>query len=131
MKMKITKKNLINFLGIDYITALKIMEVIRSNEDTLREKYSEAERRYRECYNHPGIVDLKMNVLNKLIDGCGVEAINHPDDYRGDNSVEYVNMGDTYESTICHDNRTGKFLISCWGDFFESDPERFCDDWND
>jgi hypothetical protein len=101
------------------------MHVICCDEDTLLERYDEANRRLRECYNHPGLTDLKMNVLNSLIEGYGVEAIIHPDDYSGSNAVEYVNMGDTYTSTICHDNSTGEFTINCWGDFVETDPERF------
>lgn len=37
----------------------------------------------------------------------------------GDLLVEYVNMGDTYASTIYYWHLTGRFYVGSWGDFVE------------
>lgn len=76
--------------------------------------------------------DIRMNRINKLLGGCGVEALRGEwsNGYWGDVVATYINFGDSYDTTIiclC----TGasrwdcRFFISCYGDFVERYGERF------
>lgn len=57
-----------------------------------------------------------------MLDGCGVEYL-VPDD--GTQPVAYVNMGDTYNTTLLFDHEKNRFLIGSWGDIVEAQPRRF------
>jgi hypothetical protein len=35
--------------------------------------------------------------------------------------LDYVNMGDTYDTTLIFDHRKGRFIVSSWGDIVERD----------
>jgi hypothetical protein len=67
-----------------------------------------------------------MEAANVLLEGYGVEAILDPetrDTYRCHALMEYVNMGDTYTSTLMM-HRSGSVTIGCWGDWVESMERR-------
>lgn len=69
-----------------------------------------------------------MDKINTLIGGHGVEVIRSPDaydNYYGDAVAEYVNTGDTYNATVVHDIRTGKFLLTTMGDYVEKNEKRY------
>lgn len=51
--------------------------------------------------------------------GYGVESIRHDLTAR---SIEYVNLGDTYDTTICRID--GRYVITSWGAWFESEDAR-------
>ncbi len=64
-----------------------------------------------------------LEEVNKLIDGHGVEALrdeNAWDNYYGDTIATYVNMGDTYETTLLYDVREHEFHVTSWGDWYEA-----------
>jgi protein-L-isoaspartate O-methyltransferase len=68
-------------------------------------------------------VDDIMETANKLLDGYGVELLT---DERGDWSsyygygvILYVNLGDTYETTLVYDIKKTTFLVTSWGDFYD------------
>lgn len=72
---------------------------------------------------------------SELIGGHGVEALTLADG----SELLYVNMGDTYDSTLCHVAGRG-FFVSSWGDVYEeADREReeqegerrcaYCSEW--
>jgi len=64
-----------------------------------------------------------LEEVNKLIDGHGVEALrdeNAQDSYYGDTIATYVNMGDTYETTLLYDVREHTFHVTSWGDWYEA-----------
>ena len=67
---------------------------------------------------------IKLEALNELLHGCGVEVITHEliyvDSYYGNIVGSYVNFGDTYVDTILLDHINGKWKITSCGDFFES-----------
>jgi len=72
-------------------------------------------------------VDTKLEYCNQYLNGYGIEPItgeftwvNH---YYQNIIALYVNLGDTYTTTIVYDTERGKFLISSWGDFYESSNE--------
>jgi hypothetical protein len=77
-----------------------------------------------ENYCHRPIACLEE--LNPVLDGCGIEYIaDVADDQHDCHGLEYINMGDTYDSTFIYDHRTGRLFISCWGDEVEKNYRRF------
>lgn len=74
----------------------------------------------------------RMDLINDLLGGHGVEAIrsdNWFNGYWGDVCATYINFGDTYDATIiCQ--RTGRseyecrLFISSWGDFVERNSKK-------
>jgi len=64
--------------------------------------------------SHSDTVDEAMNLANEILDGSGVESLfpNHP------GQGLYVNMGDTYATTILWEPDYGAY-IGCWGDVVE------------
>ena len=58
--------------------------------------------------------------FNKVMHGFGIEevlSISHENDF------EYVNMGDSYNYTIC--DYKGKLRITTWGDIVENNMDDF------
>lgn len=67
--------------------------------------------------------DKVLEEVNRLIDGHGVEPIrdeNANDRYYGDVVALYVNMGDTYETTLLYDTGEHEFHVTSWGDWYEA-----------
>ena len=62
-----------------------------------------------------------MRKANELLEGHGVEAI----DGSYGAPLYYVNMGDTYDTTLMYDAEEDEYLIGSWGDIVENDPDRF------
>lgn len=52
--------------------------------------------------------------IDAILKGCGVEYIDGNGDWP---SISYVNMGDTYDTTVMFVN--GRFRIGSWGDIVE------------
>ena len=98
--------------GTDRPTARKIKAVFTMNRAALY-VYETARTRTRGCYNPPGITDLRLTVINGLLETFGVEGIET--DHFG--WLEYCNAGNTYTTTICHFD--GHFVVSSWGDLIE------------
>jgi hypothetical protein len=57
-----------------------------------------------------------MTALNEILDGFGDEAIT---DRNGIPVAEYVNMGDTYTTTLVRKIDTGTIMITSFGDYAE------------
>lgn len=68
-----------------------------------------------------GRADDKMEKINSLLDGYGVEVI------RGDSYAvaEYINMGDTYNTTLLYDVNEDEFYVTTWGDWVEAFSEMY------
>jgi hypothetical protein len=79
--------------------------------------FSSVERWVNKCYHKPRKDDRRLEALNQLLEGHGTEGIT-PD---GECSpkMAYVNMGDTYITTVIHDLERDEFLLGCWGDWLE------------
>ena len=61
-----------------------------------------------------------MEEANVIIDGHGVEYIRHKkDSSKFAFGIEYVNMGDTYRTTLLFDHAVGSFKVGSWGDIVE------------
>lgn len=70
----------------------------------------------------PNDYDVILEAANEILGGTGVEALPCPncwDSYVGDSCALYVNMGDTYKSTVLFDIGEASFKILSWGDFLE------------
>jgi hypothetical protein len=63
-----------------------------------------------------------LQAADKLMDGNGVERISGVG-----GGLMYVNMGDTYDTTLIYDYKTNRFVVSSWGDIVERQPRRFAD----
>lgn len=75
------------------------------------------DRWVRKCYNEPAAHEQILEAINELIGGYGVEAVF--DDIDPDSpAMSYVNMGDTYRTTILYDD--SGYHISTMGDWIES-----------
>lgn len=75
-----------------------------------------ASRMFEACYFRPSLQSVKLEAINDLMEGCGVEYI--PDGSNKQSpAIEYVNVGDTYSATIMRTR--GRYVVGCWGDIVE------------
>ena len=65
-------------------------------------------------------IDRAMHEANSILDGHGVESLDVETRRGGRLFAEYVNMGDTYVSTLIYDHHADRFRITSWGDLLES-----------
>ena len=75
-----------------------------------------APRFFGACYHRPSLQSVKLEAINELMDGCGVEYIAAGRNRRSP-SIEYINVGDTYLDTIMWTR--GRYVVGCWGDIVE------------
>lgn len=64
----------------------------------------------------------KLYAVDELIEGFGVEAIStlgEFDSYWGDTVSEYINVGDTYVTTVLYDYSEKEWCLTSWGDWYE------------
>lgn len=67
--------------------------------------------------------DKVLEEVDRLVAGNGVEPVrdeNANDRYYGDVVALYVNMGDTYETTLLYDTVEHEFHVTSWGDWYEA-----------
>jgi hypothetical protein len=103
---------------------LPSIKTISSNFPDLSKEDVKKVRQLLEKYYYRPIVCLQK--INKVIEGHGLEYIaDVEDDGINFNGVEYVNMGDSYASTICYDRSSGRMFISCWEDVVVKNLKRF------
>lgn len=81
----------------------------------------------RSCYNNPYAmqicqVTMALHAINDLVGGYGVEGLGpgRSGDYAP--SYEYINMGDTYETTLVYRRSTDNLYIGNWGAIAERHP---------
>ena len=106
---------------INLMQAKLVIKVIFGQ--TKLEAFRSVEKWIAQCFNKPSELEMKMEALNELIDGFGVEAVNHEsnwDRYWGNAIALYVNTGDTYSPTILYSIEDKQFELTTWGDFYES-----------
>lgn len=100
--------------NISYVRACKISIILNTNK-----KHTED---YIKRFNviHPYYLKAdKKLVVDKLLEGFGVEALNEPfTNSSNDLFAEYINMGDSYSTTIIF-HIDGSYEISSWADVVE------------
>lgn len=71
-------------------------------------------------------INEELQIISQMLGGHGVEAIRGDefDSYWGDTVAVYVNMGDTYTTTVLFDVDKGKFEITSYGDWIEREERR-------
>ena len=72
-------------------------------------------------------IDDALDFANAMLGGHGVEAVRGRwhDRYYMDIVGLYVNMGETYDTTILFDTVQGKFKLMSLGDWVESKDEEY------
>ena len=118
-------KSLQQINGIDRDKAKAIRAVLRlGRSEALR--YESASRLENHSYNPQATHTLKLEACNEIIGGYGVEGTEYPAGYWANcqappKYVEYINMGDTYEITLCRVVIRGKvsYRVSDWGTIVE------------
>jgi hypothetical protein len=123
--MAFTIQRLMDSLSISEEEAADVIAIVRGNIDPLEDdRFKKTQEWAKSCHNPPRKLDVKLEALNELLCGCGVEGLEHPtiyvDRYNGHFVASYVNFGDTYACTILHDNLANRFRLTSWGDFYES-----------
>lgn len=80
-------------------------------------KFTGTRHWYRACHGRPGLMLVKMYMLNDLLEGHGVEGQSAGTNAKSP-QFKYVNMGDTYDMTIMYIYGRG-FKVSDWGTIVE------------
>jgi len=75
-----------------------------------------------QCYNPPSWQEQVERALNEVLDGWGIEAIWGVEDELWPIAV-YINMGDTYNTTLLYDYRSQTWRVTTWGDFVEKNEK--------
>ena len=109
--------NVYNLILIDLITNKQL------NPKILK-RFESVEKWVNQCFNPPSDTELELYALNELLEGHGVEAIYmetvYVDSYWNNCIGEYINMGDTYLTTIVYDTINQSYHLTSWGDFYEA-----------
>ena len=74
-----------------------------------------ASRMVGSCYHRPSL-PVKLEAINGIMDGCGVEYIPAGRNRRSP-AITYVNVGDPYLTTLMWVR--GRYVVGCWGDIVE------------
>lgn len=65
-----------------------------------------------------------LQFANEVMGGHGVEGIT----YANEHIAEYVNMGDTYATTLVYHVPEGEFYVTSWGDVYEEFEKKVHED---
>ena len=98
--------------------------------------FESVQQRHKECYHSPDRIDCILTACNELIDGHGTESIEvsselFQDRYYWNSIGIYVNLGDTYITTIIYNTVDQLFEITNWGDYYQSMSDRLKEELNE
>lgn len=138
MRAPSEKALLASFRDLDRKQAKLIRSFAKAEDDPeklekLVEKVPATEAYVRQMYHSPydsGIwrVTVALHAINDIVGGYGVEGLGpgRSGDYAP--PYEYINMGDTYATTLIYDRDADRLYIGDWGTIVEQeDPEG---EWN-
>lgn len=110
--VKTIKDKLGRYLSDPDKQAKEIRGIIRG--DISPENYESVKNWLSKSYNRPSLPELKMEALNEILEGHGIEA-----EFSSGTRpwIEWVNMGDMYTPTVYR--LKGKWRIGAVGDVFE------------
>lgn len=86
--------------------------------------FPKTQRWLRGQHSDPSLVETKLEAADELLEGFGVECAGEVD-MRDGPPLEYVNMGDTYDLTLCRFN--GSWRVCSMGDIVERHERLFRD----
>ena len=102
--------------------AEEIIGLVKGSRDP--EDYISVESWVRQCYNKPSREEMVMCAFNEILEGYGIEAIRDEnvwiDGFHMDIVAVYVNMGDSYTTTILLDHEENEYVVTSYGDWVES-----------
>jgi hypothetical protein len=115
------KSEFVENLGVPMRDAAELSRITRRFVDS-----AEAEEYFRTYPDEDGVTPTSDEVLvraNEILRGFGVESARcegcQVNRYYYDAVLLYVNMGDTYSTTLLYDTDRQKFSIGSWGDWIE------------
>src|SRR5208283_3686670 len=118
-------KSLQRINGVDRNKAKEIRAVLTIGQSRALQ-YESARKLQNHSYNPQAASTLKLEACNEIIGGYGVEAAEYPEGCWANcqnppKSVEYINLGDTYETTLCRVVIRGKvsYRVTDWGTVVE------------
>jgi len=93
--------------------ARELRELLEKKRKT--REYASVQELIKQSYREPFYYDRLMCAANEICNTCGVES------FRAKNGDywEYLNAGDTYTPTLLLNRRTGRLIVSSWGDVVE------------
>mgnify|MGYP001079359508 CR=1 FL=1 len=128
----IAKEVLMEVWQVDSKQIELIFKVINRKVDL--SQFESVNRLRSQCFNPPDILNEKMEALNELIDGFGIESSRmegyYKNHYWSDCIGLYVNQGESYAITIIYDIVNDRFEFTSWGDWIEA-IEQYLIDLND
>jgi hypothetical protein len=126
------KDQLIECWQIDSEKLKLIYKVINGSIDL--DQFKSVNHMRKQCYNPPNELNEKMEALNELIDGHGIESSRmegyYKNHYWSDCICLYVNQGDTYAITIIYDVVNDRIEFTSWGDWIEAMEQYLIDEDN-
>jgi hypothetical protein len=126
------RDQLIECWQIDSEKLKLIYKVINGSIDL--DQFKSVNHMRKQCYNPPNELDEKMEALNELIDGHGIESSRMEGYYKNHYwSVcicIYVNQGESYAITIIYDVVNDRFEFTSWGDWIEAMEQYLIDEDN-
>lgn len=109
--MKVTKKNLMNYLDM---TEKGAADVVRFVNGVSLDRYTFLEQMMEDLLRvmqQPGSFASNTRWYPYDVDSLGTDT--------GIAKLLYINRGDTYINTICYDVWKRKFFVGSWGEWYE------------
>jgi len=112
-------KELAEYLNITEKQAKDIKGIIKGTLDPLG--FESVSTWVNQCYNMPSKLELKLCAINEVLEGFGVEYIEHINDtFTEVYGLDYINLGDTYIPTVIYNHSRNCWHYRSWGDIVES-----------
>ena len=108
-------KNLITIKDVTEEDAKRIRAIWRGTLSDVRKEYPETDSLIAEYHNAPGAREIRLVIVDRLIQTCGVEYLGYHK--RAGQHVYYCNAGDAYAGTILFIG--DRLVVGCWGDLVE------------
>lgn len=86
------------------------------------ESFPKLDKWLKSCWAVPSRPEIKMRMADEIIGGFGVEGAGEVDMHYGP-PLEYVNLGDTYDMTLCRFR--GRYMVCSLGDIVERHERLF------
>lgn len=122
-------KRLVEALGITKEKADMVRLLIQGGTPTYDAvHFPRSNLHFNRCHHPLPRIDRILICLDELLDGFGVECLRDNTGQQMDGSdivAEYINVGDTYDSTLLFNHRTQAFSLTSWGDFVERNHRRY------
>lgn len=107
--------------GIDRADAIRIRRLLDGRDDPADTE--EGKKYIASCFSQPDHVDLTLEVIDKILGTCGIEALHAEsiyDWYYQDIAALYCNNGQSYDATILYDIDRMAFYVTSWADWVET-----------